>query len=152
MRYPHPLFPVLCLLALLVFFPFPSVARDPATAVWVVDGDTLDVTLNGQTERVRLIGVDTPEKFESDKLRRDVQRTGQDEQTIKVLGQRASDFTKSVIRPGLQVQLEYDQQPRDRYKRLLAFVWLPDGRMLNEAIICEGYANALTRYPFRKTT
>ncbi|HEV8715622.1 MAG TPA: thermonuclease family protein [Candidatus Binatia bacterium] len=48
------------------------------------------------------------------------------------------------------VQLEYDQQLGDKYQRLLAFVWLSDGRMLNETIICEGYANALTRYPFRQ--
>lgn len=47
------------------------------------------------------------------------------------------------------MSLEYDQDPRDKYQRLLAFVWLPDGRMLNETIICEGYAVALTRYPFR---
>jgi hypothetical protein len=64
----------------------PALAHDLAAVVQVVDGDTLDVTLNGKTERIRLIGVDTPEKFDSDKLRRDVARTGQDEQTIKALG------------------------------------------------------------------
>jgi micrococcal nuclease len=89
-----------------VCLPVFSFARDAATVVQVVDGDTLDVALNGRTERIRLIGVDTPEKFESDKLRRDVVRTGQDEKTIKALGQRASDFTKSVVHPGLHVSLE----------------------------------------------
>ena len=53
------------LLALLL--PLPSFATDPATLVQVVDGDTIEIVLNGQTEKVRLIGVDTPEKFESDK-------------------------------------------------------------------------------------
>lgn len=53
------------------------------------------------------------------------------------------------MRVGNQIELEYDQQLRDKYNRLLAFVWLPNGRMLNETIVCEGYGNALTRYPFR---
>jgi endonuclease YncB( thermonuclease family) len=65
-------------LVLVVYLPVVSFARDAASVVKVVDGDTLDVRLNGRTESVRLIGVDTPEKFESDKLRRDVQRTGKE--------------------------------------------------------------------------
>lgn len=107
------------------------------------------VALKGRSEKVRLIGVDTPEVHESDKLRRDAARSNQDKSTIKALGKRASDFTKNLIRAGDQVSLEYGQEYRDKYQRVLAFVWLPDGRMLNETIICEGYANALTRYPFR---
>jgi micrococcal nuclease len=116
----------------------------------IVDGDTLAILLNGQTEKVRLIGVDTPELHESDKLHRDAQRSGQDIAQIQALGRQASDFVKTLVRSGDQISLEYDQQPRDKYGRLLAFVWLADGRMLNEVIICEGYAPALTRYPFRR--
>lgn len=140
----------LVVLLLALFSPLPAFAKDPATIVRVVDGDTLEVKLNGQKEKIRLIGVDTPEKFESDKLHRDAARTGQDEATIRALGERASVFTKSPVKRGDAVQLEYDQQPRDKYQRLLAFVWLSDGRMLNETIVCEGYGNALTRYPFRQ--
>ncbi len=92
--------------------------------------------------------MDTPEKFESDKLHRDVARIGQDEKTIRALGERASDFTTSLVKRGDAVQLEYNQQPRDKYQRLLAFVWLSDGRMLNEMIVCKGYGSALTRYPY----
>ena len=113
----------------------------------VVDGDTLVLS---NDERVRLIGVDTPEVHESAKLYRDAERTEQDVTTIRALGKQASAFTKSLIPSGTQVRLEYDQQPRDKYNRLLAFVWLPDGRMVNETIICEGYANAYTRYPFKQ--
>lgn len=149
-RFMFPFRPWLLLLLLYVFLvAYPAVARDAATVTRVVDGDTLEITLKGKTEKVRLIGVDTPETFESDKLRRDVERTGQDKATIKALGQRASEFTKGLVHAGDSVELEYGQEPRDRYRRLLAFVWLSDGRMLNETIICEGYANALTRYPFR---
>src|SRR5205814_3546047 len=129
--------------------PFSSFAKDPATIVRAVDGDTLEVSLSGHQEKVRLIGVDTPEVFESQKLHRDIARTHQDEATIKALGKRASEFTKSLVHAGDTVQLEYDQQARDKYHRLLAFVWLADGRMLNEVLVCEGYTNAYTRYPVR---
>jgi len=122
--------------------------REPATIIRAVDGDTLEVSLDGHSEKVRLIGVDTPEVHESEKLHRDSARTHQDEATIKALGQRAWDFTKSVVHAGDQVRLEYGQEPRDKYYRILAFVWLPDGRMLNETIICEGFGNAYMRYPF----
>jgi micrococcal nuclease len=143
---------VLALAALLTAFVFLSSvpAEDLATVVRVVDGDTLEISLGGRQEKVRLIGVDTPEVHESEKLHRDAARTRQDEATIRALGKRASNFTKSLVRAGDQVRLEYDQQQRDRYRRLLAFVWLADGRLLNEVIICEGYANAYTRYPFKQ--
>lgn len=91
-----------------------AIARDTATIRRVVDGDTLAITLNGKPEKVRLIGVDTPEKFESDKLRRDVERTGQDAATIKQLGEQASAFTKCLVHAGDTVGLEYGQEARDR--------------------------------------
>jgi micrococcal nuclease len=85
---------------LTLLLPLPSFAKDPATIVRVVDGDTIEVILKGQKEKIRLIGVDTPEKFESDKLHRDAARSGQDEKTIRALGERASDFTKSLVKRG----------------------------------------------------
>jgi hypothetical protein len=88
MAYPARLH-ILCylwVLQLVFLCPPPlSFARDLATVVKIVDGDTLDVTLNGRTERIRLIGVDTPEVYETEKLRRDVARTGQDKKTIQAL-------------------------------------------------------------------
>ena len=57
---------------------------------------------------------------------------------------------KSSVRSGDRISLAYDQQRRDKYGRLLAFVRLADGRMLNEVIICEGYSPAYTRFPFRR--
>src|SRR5262249_18048070 len=83
----------LAVLLLAVCLPATSLARDTATITRVVDGDTLAVSLNGKTEKVRLIGIDTPEKYESEKLHRDSARSGQDEATIRTLGKHASDFT-----------------------------------------------------------
>lgn len=108
----------------------------------VVDGDTLVLENN---ERVRLIGIDTPEMHESNKLNRDAQRSGQDVESIKQLGRRSYDFTKKFVE-GKRVKLEFDVEKYDKYKRILAYVYLPDGRFLNALIVEEGYASLMT-YP-----
>jgi len=108
----------------------------------VVDGDTLALE-NG--ERVRLIGIDTPEIHESNKLYRDSRKSGQDLRTIKEMGQQAYNFTKSLVE-GKRVRLEFDIEKTDRYKRLLAYVYLKDGTFVNAEIIKQGYASIAT-YP-----
>jgi micrococcal nuclease len=112
----------------------------------VVDGDTIIV--NGH-ERVRLIGVDTPEYYYSDKLVRDSNRSGKDMSIIMALGKVASMFTKHEIL-GQKVRLEYEWQRNDRYGRTLAYVFRqPDNFFLNAEIIKQGYGNAYTRFPFK---
>lgn len=111
----------------------------------VVDGDTI---ILDNKERVRLIGVDTLEKYPSAKLNRDAERTHTDKELIKAMGRKASDFTKNLSE-GKIVRLEYDQTKRDIYGRLLAYVYLPDGRLLNEEIILQGYGFAYLKYPFK---
>jgi micrococcal nuclease len=112
----------------------------------VVDGDTL-LLKNGQ--RVRLIGVDTPEVHTSKKLYRDAERSGKDVKTIRKLGKRASDFVKSLVKPGDKIVLKYDWQRIDKYGRILAYVYLEDGTFLNAEIIKQGYGHAYTRFPFK---
>ncbi|MFH0917925.1 MAG: thermonuclease family protein [Candidatus Omnitrophota bacterium] len=108
----------------------------------VVDGDTLVLE---NKERVRLIGIDTPELHESSKLYRDTKRSGQDIATIKQLGQRAYEFTKNLVE-GQRVRLEFDVERYDKYKRILAYVYLTDGTFVNAKIVEEGYASLMT-YP-----
>ena len=108
-----------------------------------VDGDTIQLE-NG--ERVRFIGIDTPEMHESDKLYRDAQRTKQDIAVIKELGRRAWQFTKNLVE-GKQVSLEFDVEKHDKYGRLLAYVYLKDGTFVNAKIVQEGYASLLTIPP-----
>ncbi|MFN3999668.1 thermonuclease family protein [Algoriphagus sp.] len=100
-----------------------------------VDGDTFWV-LNerGQNEKIRLIGINTPE----------VRRTGRKE--VEYFGQEASDFVKKTL-TGKKVRLEYDVQRYDRYKRTLAYVYLDDGTFLNALLVKEGYATAATFPP-----
>jgi micrococcal nuclease len=127
-----------------------SFASDLFTIKRVVDGDTF-LLVNG--ERVRLIGVDTPEVHESDKLQRDAERTQTDIETIRRLGRKSSAFVKKMVR-GKRVRMEYDQANaaighRDRYGRTLAYVFLEDGTFLNAEIVRQGYGVAYTKYPFK---
>jgi len=115
---------------------------DDIMVVRAVDGDTLKLE-NG--ERVRLIGIDTPEVYESTKLYRDSKKSGQDIKTIQALGKRSSGFTKNLVE-GKRVRLEFDVEKRDKYKRLLAYVYLKDGTFVNAEIVKQGYASLMT-YP-----
>jgi micrococcal nuclease len=109
----------------------------------VIDGDTLQLESG---ERLRLIGIDTPEMHESNKLYADSRRTKKDINTIKLLGRKAYEFTRNLVE-GKRVSLEFDVEKYDRYNRLLAYVYLKDGTFLNAKIIEEGFAQPLTIPP-----
>jgi micrococcal nuclease len=98
----------------------------------VVDGDTIVLSNN---ERDRLIGVDTPE-------------TKHPQKPAEYYGKEATAFTNKMV-GGKVVRLNYDQQRRDKYGRLLAYVYLMDGTFLNAEIIKQGYGHAYTRFPFK---
>lgn len=122
--------------------------REPGSITRVVDGDTIVVRLDsGKTEHVRLIGIDTPESKPNKRANMQAQRSGRDESAIIALGKRSWHNTEMLAPVGTRVELELDVQPRDKYKRLLAYAYLPDGRMLNEEILRSGYANLLTIPP-----
>lgn len=97
----------------------------------VTDGDTIEVLMNGKAEKVRLIGVDTPETVHPTK-------------EVQAYGKEASDYAKVQLN-GKMVNLELDVQDRDRYGRLLAYVWVGEV-MFNEKLVAEGYAQVST-YP-----
>lgn len=112
----------------------------------VIDGDTIILF---DHQKVRLIGIDCPERFESDKLLRDASRSGLNVKEITALGQRSYEFAR-VLCESQSVRLEFDRDKYDRYGRLLAFVFLSDGRMLNEELIKNGYALAYLRFDFNE--
>lgn len=102
------------------------------------DGDTIMVVMDGKEETVRFIGVDTPEVKDPRK-------------PIQCFGRVASQFTKNLI--GDQpVRLEADPENtnRDRYNRLLRYVYLPDGTLVNAEIIKQGYGFAYVSFPTAK--
>ena len=135
---------VLALIALVCRWPRPvgtdhdSYHNRLCRCVYVVDGDTIDVdSPDGphRTTRIRLWGVDTPE-------------TAKSPQGEMYFGPEASAFAKSCV-DGAEVRLVLaPDQTRDKYGRLLAYVYFGDPpRMLNEEIVSQGYGYADTRFP-----
>lgn len=104
----------------------------------VVDGDTLVVVVNGVDERVRLLGIDTPEP----------PRDGRPGEYLAV---EASDLARSLAL-GRRVRLRGDalREDRDDYGRLLRYVLLPDERLLNAELVRSGHARVFTRYRFER--
>lgn len=100
----------------------------------VVDGDTLEVQRDGKKEKVRLIGIDCDE-------------LGNDRIEPEGHGWHETMFVFSLLEPDPQVRLLYDKERLDKYDRTLAYVYLPDGRMLNEAILKAGWARTLSIPP-----
>lgn len=102
--------------------------RTLLTVSQVVDGDTIVIITDGKRETVRMIGIDTPETVHPSK-------------PVQCFGQEASARTKSWL-TGRLVTLDTDpsQGERDKYGRLLAYVWRDDGLFVNQALISEGFA------------
>lgn len=121
--------------------------REFALVLEVVDGDTIRVDYNGSKKSVRLIGIDAPECRINNKAKSDSQNLGRDVVSIVQQGGRARAFVRSLIASGSVVYLEFDVQRLDKYNRLLAYVYLSDGRMLNEEIVREGFAGLMTIPP-----
>ncbi len=63
------------------------------------------------------------------------------------MGKRATEYVESLVKPGGLITIEFDVQERDRYKRLLGYVYLSNGKMLNEEIVKAGYASVMTIPP-----
>lgn len=101
--------------------------------VSITDGDTFEINYNGTKTKVRLIGVDTPESVHPNSKKNNE------------YGKQASNYTKSLLE-GKTVKLEFDVSPTDKYGRLLAYVYLENGEMLNGKLLKEGYAQVAT-YP-----
>ncbi len=122
-------------------------AQQTTTVTRIVDGDTLKVRYWGKEESIRLIGIDTPESRVNKTAKRDAKRTGQDLKTITAMGKRATEYVESLVKPGDLITIEFDAQEKDRYGRLLGYVYLSNGKMLNEEIVKAGYANVMTIPP-----
>jgi micrococcal nuclease len=100
--------------------------------VRVVDGDTVDVALGSGRALVRLLGIDTPESVDP-------------RQPVQCFGREAAAKAQELVE-GRTVGLEADpsQDDRDRHGRLLRYVWLPNGRLVNLELVAQGYAHEYT--------
>ncbi len=116
-----------------LFIPFATLGGTlpkTGTVVWIADGDTFHLQ-NG--EKVRLLGINCPEKRHKDK-------------PGECYGYEATRFAIKLLKRK-KVRLEYDKIKRDRYHRLLAYVYLPSGQMVNVIMVRKGYAHVLTIRP-----
>jgi endonuclease YncB( thermonuclease family) len=116
-----------------VAWPDPPKDAVAAKVQRVVDGDTFVATVRSRRERIRVIGVDTPESVDPNR-------------PDEPYGKEASSFAKHYL-DGETVRLAGDAEPRDRYGRMLAYVWLRDGTFWNALLAAEGYAQQLTIPP-----
>ena len=98
----------------------------------VVDGDTIKVSIDGATEDVRYIGIDTPESVTPG-------------EPVECFGRRASAFNERLV-AGRTVRLRFDRERRDDYGRLLAYVYA-ESRLVNAELVRHGYARTLTIAP-----
>lgn len=137
----------LLLLFIILALTLPLYAQDTLKVLWVVDGDTLKINYKGKEESVRLIGIDAPESRPNKKARNDAQRSGENLKTITAMGKEATECVRSLVKQGDTLKMEFDVQKRDKYGRLLGYVYLSNGKMLNEEIVKAGYANLMTIPP-----
>ena len=123
--------------AMSVSYPVEDFTGDVAyKVVRVIDGDTVKIDYNGKATNVRLIGVDTPETVHPNK-------------PVEAYGKEASNFTGNLLL-GESVYLRFDGERRDRYGRLLVYLYrAPDGLFVNLEIVRQGYGHAYTQFPFK---
>ncbi len=137
-------FYILLALFLLLLSTSPA-AQLTGQVTWIYDGDTLKVENIG---KVRLIGIDTPESKASPRDRFYTQKFPISKKKLRDIASQAKQYNIRNIK-GKQVRLELDQTRRDKYDRLLAYVYLPDGKMLNRILLKKGLATVFRRYDFR---
>ncbi|MGR3176441.1 MAG: thermonuclease family protein [Candidatus Anammoxibacter sp.] len=90
---------------------------------------------DGQKEYLRLIGIESPEIRKTDKARAAAQKKGLDLQAFIALGKKAKEYLKTLVQPGMHLQIEFDVKKRDNHHRLLGYAYLPDGSMINQTLI-----------------
>lgn len=117
--------------------PVPPAPHVQAQVVWVIDGDTIEVSIGGELYKVRYIGIDTPE-------------TKDPRKGVEWMGPEAAAKNEELV-GGKVVGLEKDVSETDKYGRLLRYVWVED-LMVNAALVWLGYAQVSTYQPDVKYT
>lgn len=110
-------------------------AVNSGTVIEVIDGDTVDLSIAGKRQRVRLIGIDTPE-------------TKHPTKPVQCFGPEATKFTESLLTRGTKIHIERDSEARDTYDRLLVYLYRDsDNMFINLELVLQGYAHVLTIEP-----
>jgi len=118
-----------------------------ATVARIMDGETLKIDINGQKELIKFIGLDTPKSKLHRQAERDAIQSRQDFLPMTSMGIEAMRYLKRLVKTGDTVTIEFDVETRDKEGILLGYVYLPDGKMLNEEILRAGHAYLMTNAP-----
>jgi len=113
----------------------------------IEDGDTLVVEMEGRSERLQLMGIDAPENTINPKLTRDIQHTGMEKSRLLVIGDAAATHLGALVKPGDRISIQDGRLQKDKYGRLSVIAYNGTGRSLNQAMVEDGYAVVLGRYP-----
>ncbi len=118
----------------------------------VVDGDGIILNnLFNKSEEIRFLGIDAPELKRCRKLYQDERETHIPGELLIHLGWLSFNFMKELVLPGANITIELEKNNHiDLYGRTLAYVYLNDGRCLNEIMVAEGYAKPFSRYSCRE--
>jgi micrococcal nuclease len=131
----------LSLVFVLILVSSPIYARQKTIVTRIIDGDVIQIIYEGVERMVRLIGIDAPESRIDRKALKDANMSEHDIDTIVEVGVKAKAYVNSLIKRGDFITIEFDIKEMDRYGRLLYYVYLSNGNMLNEEIVNTGYAN-----------
>ena len=105
------------------------------TLISVIDGDTINVNVNGKTQRVRLIGIDTPETKHPNKK-------------IECYGMEANRYVNTLLPKNTKVIIHLDKETKDKYGRMLAYVYIKHNNLfVNLDLIQKGFAKTMKFYP-----
>lgn len=124
-----------------------SIGREPARVIRVISADTLTILYHGKWEEIKLIGPDAPETVLNDKAYEEALRNSLTPDEVLSRGLKATEFVKQYLQYGSQVWVEFDVQKRDRFSRLQGYVYLANGRMLNEILLRRGLAELFLAPP-----
>ena len=117
------------ILLILLIFGFLFSANQSIKLLKIYDGDTILISLNGKQERIRFTGINTPEIAHPR-----YHKIGE------FFGKEAKNHLKRILKKHQIIRLEFDVNKRDKYQRLLAYIFLDNGKMLNELMVEDGYA------------
>jgi micrococcal nuclease len=122
-------------------------AQQTTIVTRVIDGDAIQALYGGVEKRIRLIGIDAPESRVNRKAEKYADMSEHDIKTIIEMGEKAKAYVNGLIKRGDSITIDFDVQKMDKYGRLLGYVYLSNGKMLNEEIVKAGYANVMILPP-----
>lgn len=110
----------------------------------IEDGDTLVLSVEGESVRVQLLGIDAPEDTHNPKFKSDLGKTEIQAETLLLLGKAATEHMRTLVNEGEPIIIQGELRAPDRYGRSPAIISNSEGRLLSEAMVQDGFAVAMS--------